>query len=207
MKRRERSILGLSLAVYVPLGGLGVAWALWRGDLLSGPAPWLPLDSATLRHGASASMGLALALLTVLATRRWTRTTRWARELHASFREILGGLSRPTVLALALASGLGEEAFFRMGMQPTAGWALTSFVFGAVHVAPGRKLWVWTVWAMAMGFLLGAIFGATGSVLGPVLAHVGINYFNLRHIVDHDPPGTSRRDPTEPQLVSKQERR
>ena len=46
----------------------------------------------------------------------------------------------------------------------------------------GRAGWVWTIWAGIMGFLFGGLFLATGSLIGPLLAHVAINvltnYFN-----------------------------
>lgn len=208
MSRRARSIVGLSWAVYLPLGGLGVGWAAWRegGFALAHPEPWFALDPL-LAHGASGALGLFVAALTIASTRWLTRTASWARALHQSFREVLGKLPRGAVLMLALASGLGEEAFFRLGMQPTLGWLLTSFIFGAVHVGPDRRFWVWTVWAMVMALIFGAMYEATGSLLGPVLAHVLINYVNLRHIVEHDVRPPSERPRTEPKLVSRSERR
>lgn len=208
MSRRARAVVGLSWAVYVPLAALGVGWAAWRAGALSldHPEPWLAL-SGPLAHALSATLGLALAAVTIASTRWVTKKAAWARALHQSFREILGGLPRAAVLMLALASGVGEEAFFRLGMQPTVGWVLTSLIFGAVHVGPDRRFWVWTVWAMGMGLLLGAIYEATGSLVGPVLAHVVVNYVNLRFIVEHDPRPLDERPATDPKLVARSERR
>ena len=38
-----------------------------------------------------------------------------------------------------------------------------------------------------MGFVLGGIYGLTGHVLGPMLAHVLVNYENMHFLNGHDP--------------------
>jgi len=195
------------VAVYVTLTAIGVGWAAFVGRplVLVHPEPWLGLDPLW-RHGASLAGGAALALSTIGLTRWWVKRFAWAERLHVSFRELLGGLDRRTVIAIALASGIGEEIFFRGALQPSLGFVATSILFGLVHVAPRRDLWPWTVWAMAMGFALGALHGATGSLLGPILAHVWINAANLGFIVDHDPrPEPPALDA--PRLVHRSERR
>lgn len=202
----SHKIVWLSLGVYAPLAAVGAGWAYWseKSVLLMHPAPWLGLAPLT-RHAASATLGVTLAIVTIFLSQRWARSFAWARELHQSFREILGGLSTGVVVLLALASGIGEELFFRAGMQPTAGWVITSLVFGAVHLGPGRRFLPWTLWAVAMGFLFGAIYEATGSLAGPILAHVSINAVNLSFIVSHDP---RRPSPTgAPRVVGRRERR
>ena len=196
----------MSLAVYIPLGALGAGWALFRGDapLFHHPAPWLRLSNL-FSHSLSVTLGLALAIGTVLLTRSWVRRFSWARELHLSFREILGGLGGVSILLIALASGIGEELFFRAGMQPSLGWVLSSLIFGGVHVGPDRRYLPWTVWAVVMGFMLGGIYQLTGSLLGPILAHVTINAVNLAFIARHDPRGPQ---PSKaPKLVGRNERR
>ncbi len=199
-------LLRVTLAVYLPLGGLGAGWAYFRGNspFLAHPDPWLEL-SGPVAHGLSAALGLGLALGTIVLTRVWVSRFAWARELHVSFREVLGGLGGGAALVLALASGIGEELFFRAGMQPSLGWVLTSLIFGGVHVGPDRRFLPWTIWAVVMGFLLGGLYALSGSLLGPVLAHVTINAVNLSFIANHDPRGPQ---PTRaPRLVGREERR
>ncbi|MBX3268929.1 MAG: CPBP family intramembrane metalloprotease [Sandaracinaceae bacterium] len=202
----SRRIVRITLAVYLPLGALGALWSLWRGDgpPLAHPAPWLDLSPGGA-HGLSAGLGALLAGLTVLFTRAITDRFAWARALHQSFRELLGGVGGGAVVVLALASGIGEELFFRAGMQPALGWVITSILFGIVHVGPDRRFLPWTVWAIAMGFLLGALYQSTGSIVGPIVAHVAINAINLAHIVKHDPRGP--RPTRTPRLVGDRERR
>lgn len=199
-------IVRLTLLVYGPLAAVGAIWAIWRGcgPFLSHPEPWLDLPTP-LAHGLGLALGLALAAVTIGATRVGTGRFAWMQRLHQSFREILGGLGAASVIVLALASGIGEELFFRAGMQPTLGWVMTSVIFGVVHIGPDRRFLPWTVWAVAMGFLLGAVYQSTGSILGPVVAHVAINGVNLAYIVQHDPRGP--RSSRTPRLVGNRERR
>lgn len=203
-----RRIVIVSVVAYLPLGLLGVAWASWRDGFppaLTVSEPWLALPSPLVSHGVSAALGAGLAIATIALSRLWVRQFAWARDLHVAFRELLGGVGGGTVTLLALLSGVGEELFFRAGMQPAIGWMLTSLVFGLVHFAPERRLLPWTAWAIVMGFLLGAIYESTGSIVGPILAHVWINASNLRFIVEHDPRGPSTS--TAPHIVSRRERR
>ncbi|GAB5548658.1 MAG: hypothetical protein SangKO_084180 [Sandaracinaceae bacterium] len=204
----RRRILLSTVAVYATLTVIGVGWAAFRGrpQVLLYPEPWIALD-APWRHLASLAGGALVAGITLGLTRLWVRRFRWARRLHVSFREVLGALDRRTVLGVALASGIGEEVFFRGALQPSLGYVLTAILFGVVHVAPRKDLWPWTLWALVMGFVLGGLHAATGSLLGPIVAHVWINYANLGFIVDHDPRAPQPDPSGAPRLVHRRERR
>lgn len=205
----RRRILLLTSGVYATLTLAGFGWAAFRGRpwLFGHPHPWLALE-APWDLVASLAAGVALAALTLVATRVMVARSRFGRELHLAFREILGGLDGMAVLALALASGIGEEVFFRGALQPSLGLLPTSLLFGLLHIGPDRRFLMWTPWALVMGLLLGVIYEATGSLLGCVVAHVAINYENLQFIRSHDPraPSTSGPHPG-PRLVSREERR
>ena len=97
-------------------------------------------------------------------------------------------------LLLAMASGIGEEALFRGALQPVAGLLLASLLFGLVHFAPRRGLWPWSLFALAGGLGLGALFDATGNLVAPVVAHATLNAVNLRKLVrDYGPAGRTPR--------------
>ena len=205
----RRRILLLTTCVYATLTLLGFGWAASRGRpwLFVHPQPWLAL-SAPWDVVGSLGAGVALAGLTLVATRALVTRSRWGRELHLAFREIVGGLDGVAVLALALASGIGEEVFFRGALQPSLGLVPTSILFGLLHIGPDRRFLMWTPWALLMGLLLGVMYEATGSLYGCVLAHVAINYENLQFIRSHDPRAPSASDPPAgPRLVSREERR
>jgi membrane protease YdiL (CAAX protease family) len=179
-------ITKIALIVYVPLGLVSLAWAWLGGHRLA----W-SLDSHWLsapypgRLALSLALSLVLALLVVAATPARVKRTTWARELHAELQPIIAPLSSTEVTVLALASGLGEELFFRGAMQPVLGLLLTSLIFGALHLGPKKVLFAWTFWAFVMGLLFGSIFELTGVLWGPVLAHVGINQRNMTFIRRH----------------------
>lgn len=181
---RRRIALALIAYACMALAALGLGAWQGRPIPLAHPAPWLELGH--LAHAWSAGAGLALAAVTIGSTRVLLERAGWARALRAQFRTVLEGAGGGQLLLLGLASGLAEELLFRGAIQPWAGFALTSIGFGLVHVGPTRTFLPWTIWATVMGLALGAIFEATGSLAGPVLAHVLVNAVNLRAIVLHD---------------------
>ncbi len=179
-------ITKIALIVYVPLALVALAWAWFGGHRLawsldaswfSGPYP--------VRLGLSLALGLGLAFLVVAATPVLVQRTAWARALHSELREIISPLSPTEITLLALASGLGEELFFRGALQPVLGLLATSLIFGALHLGPKKVFLAWTFWAFVMGLLLGSIFELTGVLWGPVVAHVGINQRNMTFIRRH----------------------
>lgn len=185
----RRRIL-LALVAYACMAGVAIGLGAWQGPPVpwAHPHPWLDLDAwpAGAPLGLSLAIGALVAVATLVSTRILVERTVWARTLRLQFRTVLEGLSGPQLLALGVASGVAEELLFRGAIQPIAGWVLTSIVFGLVHVGPGRTFLAWTIWAMAMGFVLGAIHEGTGRIEGAMLAHVLVNVLNLRMIALHD---------------------
>jgi membrane protease YdiL (CAAX protease family) len=175
-----------ALAIYGALGAiaLGIAFVQGRSPVeLTDGAAWLPLPSL-LGHALSIVAGGMLALLTAIATRQFVRRFRWARALHAHLRPAVEGTSTGTLALLGVASAVSEELFFRGVLTTVFGLTVSSLAFGLLHQARGRSRWVWAVWATVMGFLFGGIYLATGSLLGPILAHAAINVANLRFLRD-----------------------
>ncbi len=201
----------LAALVYVALAALAVGWAALRGnlDLYHHPAPWLFLGFPA-STGVAVALGLAVGVATIALTRLLVRTTGWARALHGDLREVLGPLTGAQIGALALASGVAEELFFRGAMQPALGIVLSSLAFGLVHVGPTRRYLPWTVWATVMGFVFAFLYRATGELAAPLVAHVLINYENLHFVVAFDPSPAAASDaatgelgkkPADPKLV------
>ncbi len=124
-------------------------------------------------------VGLAVVLLTRLATRRF----QWARDLHISFKDLLGPLTGREILILALASSIGEEALFRGALLPWVGVWIQALVFALLHIGPGKRFLPWTVSAFVLGAGFGELALHTGSLGGPIAAHFTINFVNLRYIV------------------------
>lgn len=179
-------IIGLALAIYLPLTAIGIAWArIGQGrSVLSLAQPWLESQMAA-RTAASLALGMMLALAVVSATPVLVERAHWARALHRELQPIIAPLSRFDVVVLALTSGFAEEVFFRGAMQPAVGLIITSVIFGAVHTGPKRVFVVWSLWAVVMGLALGLIFELTGVLWGPILAHVMINERNMTYMKGH----------------------
>ncbi|WP_437575740.1 CPBP family intramembrane glutamic endopeptidase [Sorangium sp. So ce887] len=181
---------------YLVLAALAIALALVLRDGLPWihPSPWLSLPplAASLM---SAALGLTLAAGVVVMTRIAVARFDWARRLHSELRPVALDLSLGQVLLLAGLSSLGEELLFRGLLTPLLGVLLSALVFGLAHQIRGPSRWVWVGWAMVVGAGLGAIFAATGSLVGPFLAHAVVNAVNLSYLRDHD-PGEAERQAT-----------
>ena len=126
--------------------------------------------------------GGAFAVLVLAATGPLMRRVPWLRWLAHEMRRMLGPLDLSTVLVLALASGVAEEVFFRGALLPVVGLTASSLLFGLIHTGPDRRYVAWTAFTLVVGFALGWIVVATGSLAGAVLAHVLINAVNLWRI-------------------------
>jgi membrane protease YdiL (CAAX protease family) len=130
----------------------------------------------------SLALGAGTAVLVLLASNILLRRVGLLRWFANEVRRLLGPIDRQTALHLSLSSGIAEEVFFRGVMQPAVGYVTTSVLFGIVHVGPSRRYLAWTAFAVAMGFILGWILEVTGSLLGPIIAHVAVNFVNLLYI-------------------------
>ena len=171
--------------VYGVLALVAICAALARGQSPIGAEAWLPLSSP-LGHVASIAGGVLLAVATIKATRQFVRRWSWARALHADLRPGIRHAGEGTIVVLGVASAVSEELFFRGLLATTFGLVASSLAFGLLHQTRGRVRWVWAGWATVMGFLFGGLFLATGSLVGPLLAHAAINIANLRFIRDTD---------------------
>lgn len=175
----------LALAVYGSLALVTLGIDAARGASPIESAAWIDLP-AWARHTVSVAGGLLLAAATVYATRSFVKRWSWAKMLHANLRPAVRGAGDATLVVLGLASGVAEELFFRGLLTPVLGLFASSIAFGALHQLRGRTGWIWAAWAGVMGLLFGSLFLATGSLLGPIVAHVTINVINLRFLRDTD---------------------
>lgn len=167
--------------------------ACWLGQqnpLVTDPLLALPEGAG---HVLSVVLGVALAAATVPLTRLAGLRLRAMRLLHAQLRPAVRHASEVTVTLWGLASALSEELLFRGFLLPLLGLVLSSVAFGVVHQTRGAARWWWIAWATALGVLLGALFRATGSLLGPLVAHAIINVLNLRWVRDTDLEPKARR--------------
>jgi uncharacterized protein len=171
----------LALAVYsgLTVATLAIAWAGDTSALATSPVLDLPM-----RPAVSLAAGLALAFATVHATRVLVRRSASVRALSQDLQPSVRDAGDGTLLVLGIASGVAEELFFRGLLVPVLGVVLPALAFGALHRLRGPSGRVWSVWAAVMGLLFGGLFVLTGSLVGPIAAHVLINVLNLRLVRD-----------------------
>jgi hypothetical protein len=175
----------LVIGLYAAMAILGFVIAAGRGDpdlyRLGGQAAGWQLGLGPIFGGA---LGVGIVALTRVATKKY----QWARDLHASFRDLLGPLAAREILILALASAIGEELLFRGALMPWLGIWLQGLVFALLHVGPGKRFLPWTASAFVLGVAFGGLAQWTHNLGGPIAAHFTINFLNLRYIVAAPPP-------------------
>jgi len=171
--------------VRLGLGFYAVLWAVafaWR-RLGQGESLWLATPDAEVRWLRDAALGLAAAAALIAGSAWLTRRVSAGERLARALAETLGPLRPGQAWLLALASGIGEEAFFRGALQPVAGLALTTLLFALAHFVPRRELLLWSVFSAVAGLLLGGLYEGTGNLLAPTVAHVVVNGVNLNRLV------------------------
>jgi membrane protease YdiL (CAAX protease family) len=177
----------LVIGLYAAMGIIAFVIAAGRGDpdlyrLGGSPSAWQLV--------AGPPLGVVVGLVVVGLTRLATRHFSWARDLHTSFRDLLGPLTTREIVVLALASSIGEELLFRGALLPWLGLWWQGLVFALLHVGPGKRFLPWTASAMVLGVAFGALAIRTGNLGAAIAAHFTINFFNLRHIVSVPAPNT-----------------
>jgi uncharacterized protein len=191
LEQRDASRTGTWIALaYSALGALGATIAEAFGQSPVTTKPWLG-EAGPIAAVESLALGIVVAAATVRTTRVLGRAG-WARALHADLRPIVHGLGDGEIVVMALASGVGEELFFRGCLTPLLGIFLSSAAFGVLHQVRGRARWAWAGWATVMGVAFATIYELTGHLVGPIVAHVTINLVNLRYLRDHDPEAKPR---------------
>ncbi|HUJ58056.1 MAG TPA: CPBP family intramembrane glutamic endopeptidase [Kofleriaceae bacterium] len=170
----------LVIGLYSAMGIVALVLAAGRGD----PNLYrIGEDAATWQLAVAPLLGVALGLVVVGLTRIATKNFRWARDLHASFRDLLGPLTVREIAILAIASAVGEELLFRGALMPWLGLWLQAVVFALLHLGPGRRFLPWTASALVLGIAFGELALWTHNLGGPIAAHFTINFLNLRYIV------------------------
>ncbi len=162
-----------------------IAWMLYLPMMAS--ALFMPAQGGfRVPSPALLGQGLGAALVLgalVVGFSRWaSRHTAWGRALRAEFQGFLAGLDTRQVVVLALLSGLGEEILFRGVLQPWLGWVWASLLFGLLHAPIRRTLWPWSLFALAMGFLLAGLTEWSGTLWPAIVLHFMINLLNLHDL-------------------------
>lgn len=174
---RPKSFVPVAIIFYGVMGCIALVWRMRTpGASIFHPAG----NEATLDGlGFAIGAGVLLGLAAVASSEWMTRATKLGEALADTLGESLVGLSTADAILLAIVSGTAEEMFFRGAVQPAVGLVWASVLFGACHFLPRKELALWSLWAVAMGAALGALFEWTGHLAAPIAAHIVINGVNL----------------------------
>lgn len=104
------------------------------------------------------------------------------RRLKMTFAQIFKGLSFWQVVFLAALSSVGEEILFRGAIQPFLGVWFTAGIFALLHVDPEGRSYIWTLWALIGGIVMGLAVQATGSLWPAIFIHFGVNLISIRRV-------------------------
>ncbi|WP_114750203.1 CPBP family intramembrane glutamic endopeptidase [Pleomorphovibrio marinus] len=150
----SKKIFLLGIGTLLGFGGLGFVFVtfiqgvkFW-GVLQEGVGIYFQVTIGVLVGGASA--GLALGWIT---RPFFAKEYRFYRDLICQFN-----WSFFSIVFVSLCAGIGEELFFRAGLQPLLGLWLTSFLFVALHGYLNPYNWRISVYGVQMVLVI-AVFG------------------------------------------------
>lgn len=95
-------------------------------------------------------------------------------RLESWQREVVSQWTVTDAAAVAVVSGLSEEALLRAFLQPIIGLLPAAVLFAVLHLVPERELWFWPLFALLSGLLLGGLFEIWGYPAAAA-AHIVIN--------------------------------
>ena len=107
------------------------------------------------------------------------------QELQRFQQRLVRGWTPGDALAVALLSGIAEEALLRALLQPVIGLLPAAVLFAALHLVPDRRLWMWPLIALTLGIVLGLLFARFGYPAAAA-AHVVINALALLRLCGTD---------------------
>ena len=131
---------------------------------------WTP----ALLAGVLAGLGGAALLLIGRVLPPLRRLERWQRRLVADW-------TTGDAVAVAVLSGLAEEALLRALLQPLIGLLPAAVLFAVLHVVPDRRAWFWPLLALVLGLGLGQLFEIFGYPAA-ALAHGVLNGIGLQRL-------------------------
>jgi membrane protease YdiL (CAAX protease family) len=156
------------------LGVVAIVGLAWRDERpLAGLAPDGPLWRS-VAVGAAVALAASVALWLV---RQWQPLDRLQRFQG----RLVQGWTAIDAVAVAVLSGLAEEALLRALLQPILGLIPAAVLFAVLHLVPDRELWMWPVIALGLGIVLGLLFERYGYPAAAA-AHIVVNAVALMRL-------------------------
>ena len=151
-----------------------------------------------LRPGLEIGLIAAAFLANLLFDTAGPRYSKILRRFQQSMRAVLdplGPLGAGKIAVLSILSGFGEEILFRGALQYSFGFVPATILFALSHYPMKREMWVWPVYALAMGAVLGTLRILGGDIWSAVLLHALINCVSLYLIAGRNFSGEQANEP------------
>ena len=171
-------IFAITLAIYWLLG-LPISTLYFH--------PEADMDALEQSLEVDVLIGVIIGLSGVLISKILSKRTRWSQNLDQYFADIFRDYRPLELTVIAVMSALVEEVVFRGALQDQLGIFWASVLFGCMHIPQERSHWPWTLSALIMGFIFGALYDWRGSITAPIIAHFTINFFNLHALANLAP--------------------
>jgi uncharacterized protein len=156
---------------------LGLLAAIWDWSSRGHPFyVWMQSEPVSSNFIIVSAVLVALYVALVWSL---TRFIEAIRAIDSMFVQLLTPISYFHIVSLALVSSVVEEWLFRGIFVDHFGLIVSSLAFGLCHFIPIARLWLWSLWSLAGGLLLGAVYEQTQSLWAPLWIHFLINLLGL----------------------------
>jgi membrane protease YdiL (CAAX protease family) len=153
------------------LGIIALVGIFWRND--GTLAALVPVTSwiESIFAGFIVAFGVLGLMRVGLVLSSIRRLERWQGRLVSEW-------SPMDAIAVAVFSGLAEEALIRAFLQPWVGLVVAAVIFALLHIVPDRRLWAWPVIALVLGLVFGLVYERWGYP-AVATAHIIVNLVSL----------------------------
>lgn len=134
-------------------------------------------------------IGVAYGLITALLA-LWVISRDFFKKEMKFYHSVISqlDLNFASIIFLSLCAGIGEEIFFRAGMQPLLGLWLTSVIFVLLHGYLNPYNWRISIYGIAMVFFIagiGYLFREVG-LISAMAAHTVLDIVLFMKLVDRN---------------------
>lgn len=172
--------LGLGTLLFFGLGGFYLIEEVQEHSFV---AVLLKGMAVPVQLGIGIAYGLVTALLAL-----WIISRDFFKKEKKFYHSVISqlDLNFAGIIFLSLCAGIGEETFFRAGMQPLLGLWLTSVIFVLLHGYLNLYNWRISIYGIAMVFFIagiGYLFREIG-LISAMAAHTVLDIVLFMKLVD-----------------------
>ncbi|SMF22048.1 CPBP family intramembrane glutamic endopeptidase [Pseudobacteriovorax antillogorgiicola] len=172
----QAQLLKNSSMFYLCIGAVGLMVSYFHHDNMA--RSWA-LSSPDYANWEVISLGLLTAGVLAVMAYLFEDFFPSYRALKRVMVGLMGRMTWPGAIYLALLSAVSEEILFRTAIQPSAGVVLTAALFAVLHLGPAQQFGVWALIAFLSGLVFGWTYEATGLILPSLIGHILVNLISF----------------------------